>query len=320
MKSFPMIQLAAACGLLAAGEQWTVDAILNIPTLSDPQIRPDGCLRLHSQEPGGSVCTPPSGSPPSLRDLANGCRWLSSSLVASMPYGSPGSIPKFALTMKDGRIFECCDPLPLTGHRRFAGLPTARAIAYLAADSGPEPTRSWRIATIVTRASIHSTLNGGEPRRSDYRRSPCGLVRLLSDGTRAVYAAQPTPRNRDSFDADLYEIDLRNAGRKPLVTQPGRDADPPIRLTANGSPSILKAERSTISPARHVALIRSVRWRERSATRLEIPSFDNRMFPRWAIPFRGLPDGRTPLYLTGGHLCGITWSGRTSPIRVESNV
>src|ERR1700691_3947203 len=34
--------LAAGCSLLTAAQPWTVDAILNIPTLSDPQIRPDG--------------------------------------------------------------------------------------------------------------------------------------------------------------------------------------------------------------------------------------------------------------------------------------
>ena len=33
--------LAAGYGLLAATQPWTVDAILNIPTLSDPQVRPD---------------------------------------------------------------------------------------------------------------------------------------------------------------------------------------------------------------------------------------------------------------------------------------
>src|SRR6266568_5184781 len=34
--------LAGCAGLLGAAQSWTVDALLNIPTLSDPQIRPDG--------------------------------------------------------------------------------------------------------------------------------------------------------------------------------------------------------------------------------------------------------------------------------------
>src|SRR5437867_7553265 len=39
--SLPAV-LAACAGQLCAAQPWTVDAILNIPTLSDPQIRPDG--------------------------------------------------------------------------------------------------------------------------------------------------------------------------------------------------------------------------------------------------------------------------------------
>jgi dipeptidyl aminopeptidase/acylaminoacyl peptidase len=44
--------------------------------------------------------------------------------------------------------------------------------------------------------------------------------------TRVAYAAQPSPANRDSFNVDLYEIDLRTGVERELVVQPGRDADP----------------------------------------------------------------------------------------------
>src|SRR5262249_26768898 len=89
-------------------------------------------------------------------------------------------------------------------------------IAYLAADKvAPEEQARLR--------------RGDDPivADSDYRYSRIyiaeasgGADRLLTratrhvlsfdwspDGARIAYAAQPTPRNRDSFNADLYEID-----------------------------------------------------------------------------------------------------------------
>ena len=46
------------------------------------------------------------------------------------------------------------------------------------------------------------------------------------DGSRVVYAAQVTPRNRDTFHVDLYELDFPAKRETPLVVQEGRDADP----------------------------------------------------------------------------------------------
>ena len=40
---------------------------------------------------------------------------------------------------------------------------------------------------------------------------------LSSDGTHAVYAAQPTPRNRDSFEVDLYAGRFQEQQRPPRV-------------------------------------------------------------------------------------------------------
>src|SRR5438876_11965513 len=39
--AFWMLSILTACPL-TAGRPWTVEAILNIPSLGDPQIRPDG--------------------------------------------------------------------------------------------------------------------------------------------------------------------------------------------------------------------------------------------------------------------------------------
>jgi dipeptidyl aminopeptidase/acylaminoacyl peptidase len=46
------------------------------------------------------------------------------------------------------------------------------------------------------------------------------------DGEKVVYSGQVTPRNRDTFHVDLYELDLLTRRETPLVTQEGRDAEP----------------------------------------------------------------------------------------------
>ena len=66
--------LAAGYGLLAATQPWTVDAILNIPTLSDPQVRPDGQAYAY------------------VRRVLDGAAWRSSVYVNSIPWGKAWAI------------------------------------------------------------------------------------------------------------------------------------------------------------------------------------------------------------------------------------
>jgi dipeptidyl aminopeptidase/acylaminoacyl peptidase len=122
----------------------------------------------------------------------------------------------------DGSAVTHSATTPLT----FSWTPDSAGIAYLAADAGAEPDpivmdRDYRYSRLYIQS-----LSGGEPRRITNADRQVVSFALSADGTRAVYAAQPTPRNRDSFDCDLYEIDLRTLSERPLVVQPGRDADP----------------------------------------------------------------------------------------------
>ena len=108
----------------------------------------------------------------------------------------------------------------------FAWTPDGRGIAYLAVDPGAEPDpivaeRDYRYARLYIQP-----LSGGEPRRVTTADRHVVSFALSPDGTRAVYAAQPTPRNRDSFDVRSVRSDLRTLAERPLVVQPGRDADP----------------------------------------------------------------------------------------------
>ena len=63
--------LAAGSGLLSAAEPWTVDAILNIPTVADPQIRPDGRSFAY------------------VRRSLDGAAWRNTVYLESIPSGSP---------------------------------------------------------------------------------------------------------------------------------------------------------------------------------------------------------------------------------------
>ncbi|HYM11086.1 MAG TPA: hypothetical protein VEU62_10145, partial [Bryobacterales bacterium] len=249
--------LAACAGPVPAAQPWTVDVLLHIPTLSDPQIRPDGRSFAYV-----------------LRTL-DGNRWRSTVYMAPIPAGAAqavaaGTRPRwspdsahFAYLDSQVYIYDVAQrssravthsPSPIV---TYCWTPDGHGIAYLAADPGPEPDpivadRDYRYSRLYIQA-----VAGGEPRRVTTAERHVVSFALAPDGARAVYAAQPTPRNRDSFDVDLYELDLRTLAEKPLVTQPGRDSDP--SYSPDGKWIAFHSQGGTLNyfAARHVALVPS---------------------------------------------------------------
>src|SRR5262249_46934596 len=139
----------------------------------------------------------------------------------------------------------------------YSWTPDGSGIAYLAADSGPQPDpivadRDYRYTRLYLQP-----LGGGEARRLTTADRHVVSFALSPEGARAVYPAQPTPRNGDSFNADLYELDLRTLAEKPLVEQPGRDADP--SYSPDGKWIAFHSQGGTLNyfAARHVAIIAS---------------------------------------------------------------
>jgi dipeptidyl aminopeptidase/acylaminoacyl peptidase len=283
--------------VLAAAEPWSVDALLDIPTLSDPQVRPDGksfAYVLTSLNGNARRSTIYMGavSTRASREIAEGTH----------PRWSPGST-QLAYLNKQVYVFDLeqrssravtQSPSTVT---TYSWTPDGQAIAYLAVDSGPEPDpieadRDYRYSRLFTQP-----LRGGEPRRVTNADRHVVSFALSPDGRRAVYAAQPTPRARDSFDVDLYELDLASLRERPLVVQPGRDADP--SYSSDGKWIVFHSQGGTFNyfAARHVALVPSGGGALRYLTAHSNADVD--VF-RGGNSFTWSRDGGT-LYYTAGH-------------------
>jgi dipeptidyl aminopeptidase/acylaminoacyl peptidase len=287
----------AGAGRLAAAQPWTIDALLNIPTLSDPQIRPDGRAFAYV-----------------LRTLEGGA-WRSTVWMAGIPFAAAqtvagGAQPRWSpdsarLAYLDSQVYvfdlerrrSRAVTRSATPVIRYCWMPDGRGIAYLAVDPGPAPDpivadRDYRYSRLYLQP-----LDGSRPRLLTTEDRHVVSFALSPDGARAACAAQPTPRNRDSFDVDLYEVDLRTLSERPLVVQPGRDADP--SYSPDGKWIAFHSQGGTLNyfAARHVALVPSGGGPIRYLTK--DPNVPLDVF-RGGNSFSWSPDSRI-LYYTAGY-------------------
>src|SRR6476646_10740012 len=126
-------------GLLNGGQTWTVDAIMNLPTLGDPQISPNGKMLAYT------------------RRVVENNSWVSSVYMAPIPSGeakriAKGSRPrwspdsgKLAYLDSQVRVFDLerrtstvatHAPSPVSTYVWWAD---GRSIGYLSVDPGPDP-------------------------------------------------------------------------------------------------------------------------------------------------------------------------------------
>ena len=198
---------------------WTIDVLLNLPQLNDPQIRPDGKSYAYVQKGKVYQAAFDSNSAKLVHD-GRRPRWSPDSKLLAFTAG--GQI--FVYEAGTGNIRQFThSPAAVT---TFSWSPDSRAIGYLAVDPGPPPDPIvsgkyshysrlyWQAmdadtAKCITKEQVHVT----------------GFA-LSPSGDQAVYAAQATPVNQDSLQSDLFTVDLKTLATKPLVVQPGRDGDP----------------------------------------------------------------------------------------------
>ncbi len=242
---------------MLASQPWTVDALMRIPFLGDPQIRPDGrafAYTLRAVEGNKSTSSVYMAAIPAAGAVRIG--------AGSHPRWSPDS-KLLAWLDSQVRVYDPVRRLSRTVTHAanpvsaFAWTADGRSIAYLSVDTGPQPDpivadRDYRYSRLYLQS-----LSGDNPRRLTISNRHVVSFALSPDGTRAVYAAQPTPRPREVFDVDLYELDLRTLAEKPLVTQPGRDSDP--SYSPDGRWIAFHSQAGTLNffTAREVALIPS---------------------------------------------------------------
>jgi dipeptidyl aminopeptidase/acylaminoacyl peptidase len=234
------------CGVPTfAAKPWTLDAIMDLKTVSDPQITADGSRvvyvvagrDIHRNAYSSEIWIVPATGGVGQR-LAGG------HFSDAHPRWSPDGASLAFLSRRDGttQIYVVntpgASPRKLTdlpeGVIDFRWSPDGRHVGYLSADPNPEQAAKQRTGddAIVsgegyTPTRLHIVLVEGAGERV----FPSSGRHLLSfdwapDGSKVVYAAQKSPAGRDAFHVDIYETDLTSGRETPLVVQPGQDLAP----------------------------------------------------------------------------------------------
>ena len=260
-----MVLACIGCAALsAATKSWTLDVIMDLKTVSDPEITADGsrvAYVVRGRDAGRNVYSSelwvvPAGGGP-------GRRLAAPHDSDAHPRWSPNGHSLAFLSRREGIEQVYIAATPEATPRRFTNSATAvsdfkwspdgRYIGYLAADENPERDLkhgSGDDAIVggegysATRLHI-AALAGG-----DARVLPATTRHLLSfdwapDGSRVVYAVQKSPQGRDAFHVDIYECDVKSGRETALVVQPGQDLAP--AYSADGRQVAFYSQRGVLS-------------------------------------------------------------------------
>lgn len=224
---------------LIAASLWTVDAIMALRTIHDPQISPAGDKVAYVIRHADTV----------TNSYASAI-WLQAVGAAPQPLPNPhrsDASPRWSpdgkqlafLSRRNGTTQIYLSPSRQVTHSKtgiefFRWSPDGKKIAYVA----PSPLTAEQEKD---RAAGRDMIVAGK----NYRDSAITIVDIATgkaqtlnitkhiltfdwspDGGRLVYSAQKNGRGHERFHADIYEYQLANSKDTPLVVQPGQDLNP----------------------------------------------------------------------------------------------
>lgn len=281
-----------------AAAVWTVETMLGLAPLADPQIKPDGSGYAYAQR--GQVFR---------ADLPNGAPKVVSK--GSRPRWSPDSR---SLAWLDGQVHVngravTSSRYPITA---YAWSADSQSIAYLATDQPPGPDPEVNRASDRYSQLYVQSLKGGAAKQVSGAKRHVISFAISPDGKRAALAVQDTPRLQDAFHVDIVEADLAASAETPLVTQPGRDAEP--SYSPDGRTVVFHSQCGSLNyfNERQVAAVPSgggpVRYLTRS---LPIDVFRNGNQFTWS------PDGTRLLFTAGAGVRDELWQVELTSGRAE---
>lgn len=229
--------------LLAANPVWTIDHLMDLKTIHDPQITQDGLkvayvvryanLLKNRYESGIQIQSVDQKIVQKLQDAHytdSTPRWSPDGKTLAFLSRRNGSNQIYLL--RSGKISVLTSSPTSVGV--FFWAPDGKTIAYIAQASLPElEKRKQESGDDAIVAGEKKTVNQiWLIQVQDQHVSLLPIQRhVLSmdwspDGSKIVYSAQKTASGAEIFHSDLYEYDLREKAEKILVEQSGQDLFP----------------------------------------------------------------------------------------------
>lgn len=234
--------MCVAAGLLAAGSRpWTLDALIGLKTVSDPQITPDGSVvayvvrsvNIGRNAYESAIRIGPSGGLAQPHFSDHRPRWSGDGRMLAFLSGRDGVAQVFVCDATGENIRRVTNSPASVSYFKWSR--DGKHIGYLVTDrpTADEALRAKRgdDAVVADQGYKYSRLymipiQGGESRLVTKADRHITSFDWGPDSSKIVYAAQDTPRGRDVNHADLYEVDLASGRDAVLVRQDGRDGDP----------------------------------------------------------------------------------------------
>ena len=237
--------LVWCAGLAAGTKRWTLDTIMDLKSVSDPEITADGskvayvvrrqdahrnvyCSEIRVVEARGGT----GRGLAAPHDSDAHPRWSADGRALGFLSHRDGITQIYVVSPPDGLPYRLTNsPTDISD---FKWSPDGRYIGYLAADQNLEreaKRRQGDDAMVGGEGYMSTRLHilpagGGAERTLTLNARHVLSFDWAPDGSRVVYAAQKSPQGRDAFHVDIFESEVSSGSETPLVLQPGQDMAP----------------------------------------------------------------------------------------------